>query len=83
MKAQAPDLDALLTKWKEAHKKGLLSFRALLYLSEQPSYGYQISTPTGITLSQRLIERKILVLQSSVTAERIQSVLASIPEERS
>ena len=132
MATQAPDVDMLLAKWEETYKKGLLSFWVLLYLSEQPSYAYEISntitsfsegtisaeensiyralnrfedmglvqselrdselgprrryydlTLTGTVLLQRFIERNILILQSPMTAERIQSVLAAIPEEQS
>jgi DNA-binding PadR family transcriptional regulator len=37
------DINALLTKWEETYKKGLLSFWILLLLYERPSYPYEMS----------------------------------------
>jgi PadR family transcriptional regulator, regulatory protein PadR len=37
------DISALLNKWEETYKKGLLSFWILLLLYERPSYPYEMS----------------------------------------
>jgi PadR family transcriptional regulator PadR len=36
------EIQVLLKKWEEAHKKGLLSFWLLLLLHEQPAYPYAL-----------------------------------------
>ena len=36
------ETDALLLKWEEVYKKGLLSFWILLLLNERPSYPFEM-----------------------------------------
>ena len=69
------ETDALLLKWEESYKKGLLSFWILLLLYERPSYPFEMRP-----LIEEISQGSITVDENSIyrALNRFEDVFRSV-----